>query len=264
MEKLSDERLKSLLPALNEITRYVNDNISISDEVVQCILSTIKCESEVWAIDELKLWADIFLRARGISDNTKLDGLQNELLNRGIPEFPAVLALESILNKLGGRPPVKVDKPEKSKSVAQQMIIVEPSSLDFGVLKPGEVGVMRLHAKGGPISVTQKSNRFKVGFFNQGNNVTSVKVELRAGTNGEILEDGFIINTASGDIVVPVKARWISTSTTEPPLLSWCPVCKKPVGKKSLFYNKSTKQFECFSCKRVFPYDDPKVAKCNK
>jgi hypothetical protein len=251
MERLPEEKLESLLPALNEIVQYINN-----------ILFKIKCEPEDWAINELNLWANIFIRAHTVTDATKINNLQTELLDRGIPEFPVVMAIDNLLKKPSVTPSI-ADRTAKTERVKLK-IVVEPSSIDFGVLKPGEGGVTAVVVKGGQVSVINKSNHFRVMLINRGNDITSLKVELFEGKVGETLNDYLIINTTSGDISVPVKARWSSMKTSEPPLLSWCPKCKQIVGKKSLFYNKYAKQFECFNCKRIFPFNDPKVAASNK
>ncbi len=272
MDRLPDDRLELLLPALNEIVECINDGIVINAEGIANILAKVRCEQDTWAVDEIGLWVEILVQAQTITDETRIDNVRVELVNRGIPEFPAILALERLLRKPSD---TTIEHPSRAGGkAAKQEIVLDRNSIDFGILKPGEGAIVRIMIKGGPVSVKKNSNRIRVMLIDQGNNIISMKVELSAGSEGERYDDKLILCTSSGDVPLPIRARWLSTKPSEPrapdvrwdgiPLLSWCPVCAKKVGKKSLFYNKYSKEYECFSCKRIFPRNDSSVAASNK
>lgn len=259
MDRLPEEQLEILLPALNDIIHFINNDSLIDNKVINQVLKRIKCDPEDWAVEEIKLWANILIKACILKDSLKINDIFKELVNRGIPEFSVVMALEKLTKK--------TDLPNINSPLAinqlEEKVEVKPNIIDFGLLQPGEGGVITVIVKSSTVSLVKKPNSLRVMLINQGDNSTSLKVELLEGKTGEILDDHLVINTDSGSISIPVRAKWSLTKNSEPALLSWCPICKKTILKKSLFYNKYAKQFECFSCKRIFAYNDQRVAESN-
>jgi len=107
------------------------------------------------------------------------------------------------------------------------------------------------------------NRRLKLSLLQSDSGITLVKIQLSQGNSGESFNDEIILRCDRGDLKVPVAARW-EKAPNEPPLLSWCPYCGPAhMHKKSLFYNKYAKRYECFRCKHEFPYPDKRVTQYN-
>lgn len=85
---------------------------------------------------------------------------------------------------------------------------VEPESINFGCLKPGEGGTATLKATGGTGQVVVNNDYLKVGpsSFNLEN--SELKLMLLAGSAGELIWDSIILQGESGEVRVLVTARW--------------------------------------------------------
>jgi hypothetical protein len=237
--RLSEEKLNELLPGLKQLAELISSGESFDRRALRDIASSIGLDGQEWALTELELWSHILMKSKDVAYTE--DAIMVELRNRGIPEFPARLACKSA-------------KPKPLK--------VEPQFVDFGNLQIGERAEPRMiTVSGGPIIKAISGSRIKVTLLDAGHAKTLVRVELIEGTAGEILKDEIILRSNTGELRVSVAAHWAA----EPPLLSWCPDCgPEHINKKSLFYNKYAKQYECFRCKHEFPYSDKRVSEYNK
>jgi len=237
--QLPEEQLNELLPGLKRLAEFISAGETLDRRALREIASSIDIDGEEWALGELELWSHILVKSKDHSFSE--DAVVSELQTRGIPEFPARLAYKSA-------------KPKPMK--------VEPQFVDFGNLKIGErpeprtltvVGERVIKAICGP--------RIRVTLLDSGIAKTLVRVQLADGTAGETIKDEIILRGSTGELRIPVTAQW----EAEPPLLSWCPLCGDKVKKKSLFFNKGARKYECLNleCKREFPYPDKRVSEYN-
>lgn len=217
-EQLPEEKLNRLLPALEPIAEHIGTGNMPDKHALEAILLRIGVEREEWALEELKCWSRILEQAHTASNVTEKAAIIEELKGRRIPEFPAILAVESA----SGKP-----------------LTVEPQSIDFGYLRPGEEANATLKVSGGPVKITVRNSKLKVTLLNPGAGNTLVKVMLSAGSAGESLQDNILLQGHRGELEVPVAARW----QKEPPLLQRCPAC----GEKSLFWDRYHKKYECLN-----------------
>jgi len=238
-EPLSEENLSELLPGLGPLAELVSAGAVLNRQALSGIASNIGIDGQEWAFSELELWSDILEKSKDNSYSE--DTIVAELRSRGIPEFPARLAYRSA-------------KPKP--------MIVEPQFIDFGLLKIGERAEPRtLTVSGERIIKALSGPMIKIALLESGQGKTLVRVQLNGEDAGEILKDEVILQGSTGELRIPVTARW----EKEPDLLSWCPNCGPAhPNKKSLFFNKYGKRYECFRCKHEFPYPDKRVDDYNK
>jgi hypothetical protein len=236
-DRLPEDKLNKLLPCLGPLAELISIGKKIDRQTLFNITAEMGINREEWAFAELELWGSILSKCKNKS-YTK-DDIVTELRNLGIPEFPAMLAYEST-------------KPKP--------MTIEPIFVDFGCLQIGEVTSKTLQASGEPIVEVIGSSRVKVTLLKSGSNRTLVKLQLGSGSGGESIKEEVILRGSTGEARVTVTARW----EKEPPLLSWCPIHGDTLGKKSLFYNKYTKKYECLYGKEEYPYPDKRVTEYNK
>ena len=235
--QLSEEKLSELLPGLGPLAELVSAGTTLDRQALRGIASSIGIDGQEWALTELDLWSHILAKSKDTSYTE--DAIVAELRSRGIPEFPAMLACKSA-------------KPKPMK--------VEPQFIDFGYLKIGERAEPRtLTVSGERVIKVLSGPRLKVTLLDSGLAKTLVRVQLSGGGAGEILKDEVILQGSTGELRIPVTARW----EKEPSLLSWCPECK--IEKKSLFYNQRERKYECLNlaCKHEFSYPDKRVNQYN-
>ena len=236
--QLSEEKLSELLPGLGPLAEIISAGTKLDRQALRGIASSISIDGQEWALTELELWSHILAKSKDTSFTE--DAIVAELQSRGIPEFPAKLAYRSA-------------KPKPMK--------VEPQFIDFGRLKIGERAEPRtLTVSGERVIKALSGPRLKINLLDSGLAKTLVRLQLSDGGAGEILKDEVILQGITGEIRIPVTAQW----EAEPTLLSWCPDCGPAhINKKSLFYNKYAKRYECFRCKHEFPYPDKRVSQYN-
>ena len=97
--RLPDEILARLLPALSLLAEDVGERILLDSNSLREILVSVGADREEWAYEELKLWLKSLDKARDNSNNAQKDAAIVELRNRGIPEFPAMLAVYVVTNQ---------------------------------------------------------------------------------------------------------------------------------------------------------------------
>jgi len=230
-EQLPEEKLNRILPVLSSLAKYIGTGNMPSRHALEELLYAVGMEGEEWAIEELELWGKILEQARTASNDDERTDVAAELQNRGIPMAPAILAVDAAI------PPP---------------LIVEPQSINFGCLKPSEGANATLKVSGQLLKVTVRNSRLKVTLLNLGSGNSLVKVQLLAGSAGESLQDNILLQGERGELKLPVAARWEKVET-ERPLLSYCPLCRDEIKKKSLFWNRYARRYECFYCKAEGP-----------
>jgi len=216
--QLAEEKLNRLLPALSPLAKCIGARIVPEEHVLEEILRSIDVAPEEWAIEELVFWTKILQKASTAATDDEKAAIAVELQNRGILEYPAILAIDAAI------PPP---------------LIVVPRSINFGSLKPGEGANATLKVRGKLVKAIVRNNRLKATSLNRGSENSLVKVQLLAGSAGESLQDNILLQGERGEVKVPVAAQW----EKEPPRLQHCPRCKR----KSLFWNRYNKKFECLN-----------------
>jgi len=213
-----EEKVNKLLPALSLLAERIGSGTAPDEYVVKEILHSIGVKAEEWAVEQLVFWSKILQGAiTAATDDEKTD-IANKLQARGIPEASAILAVEAAI------PPP---------------LTVEPRSVNFGSLKPGDGAHATLKVSGPLLRATVRNSQLKVSLADRGSGNTLVKVQLLAGSPGESLQDHVLLEGERGQVKVPVIAQW----EKEPPMLQQCPQCLK----ESLFWNRYDKKFECLN-----------------
>ena len=229
--RLPEEKLSKLLPALPLLAERISAGDTIDRHTLQDILSNVGVDRQDWALQELQRWSNILVRTHVASTDAEKDTIAAELQDRGIPEFPAILAVSSA----GPKP-----------------LSVELQYIDFGCLISGEGADATLKVSGSSVKAMVRTNRLKLTLLNRGSGVTLMKVVLSGGSAGESLRDSIILQGDRGELKVPVSARW-----EEPPRLRVCKRC----NEKPLFWNFVYKKYECLNlkCKAEGPSPDKLV-----
>jgi len=218
--QLSEEKLNKLLLALSPLAKHIATGNMPDQDALKQVLLSVGAEREEWALEELELWSKILQQAPTVSNDDEKAAIIAKLQGRGIPEAPAILAVDAAI------PPP---------------LIVQPQNIDFGCLKPEEGANATLKVRGKLVRATVRNNRLKVTLLDLGSGNSLVKVQLLAGSAGESLQDNIRLEGERGKLTVFVTAQW----KKEPPMLQYCPSC----GHKSLFWNRYDKKFECLNPK---------------
>lgn len=216
--QLPEEKVNELLPALSLLAKRIGARTVPEEHVLKEILHSIGVEVEDWAMEELTVWSKILREVSNATTDDAKSAIVKELQSHGIPEAPAILAVNEAI------PPP---------------LTVEPRRIDFGSLKPGEGAHVTLKVSGQLHEATVHNSRLKVTLVNLGLGNSLIKVHLLDGSAGELLQDNVILKGEQGEVKIPVMAQW----EKEPPMLQYCPHCKK----KSLFWNRYHKKFECLN-----------------
>jgi len=98
-ERLPGDKLAKLLPALSLLAEDIGERVSISDNSLHEILVSVGEDQDEQAFMELKLWAKPLEKVRDNPDDSQKNTVIAELKNRGIPEFPAMLAVYVATNQ---------------------------------------------------------------------------------------------------------------------------------------------------------------------
>ncbi len=106
--RLPDEKLAKLLPALSLLAEDVGERILLDSNSLREILVSVGADREEWAYEELKLWLKSLDKTRNNSNNAQKDAAIVELRNRGIPEFPAMLAAYVVTNQQANTPQIEM------------------------------------------------------------------------------------------------------------------------------------------------------------
>lgn len=104
--KLTEEQLNKLLPALSLLAEDVGAHISINPNSLKEVLLNVNAEKEEWAIKELELWSKILQGPGNNPANDRKTATIAELMSRGVPEFPAMLAIYVATNQQPSTPKI--------------------------------------------------------------------------------------------------------------------------------------------------------------
>lgn len=216
------ELIKKMIPLLADLAKLIGDGINPDQDILKKILSKASADKDEKALDEFKRWCEILRKVNSISDDSE----QKQetivaLQERGIPEAPATLAVWLAAGKT---------------------LTSEPDAIDFGLLKPGEGANTTLKVSGKLSNVKKHYGRLNVSLLKITSTDTLVKIVLLGGQAGESFKDDVVLQGETGEIKVPVTARWAGRTEI-------CPICKAvgAHGEGSLFWNSHKNKFECFN-----------------
>ena len=236
-EMPSEELIERMTPALSELAELVSHAVHPDADTLKPILLRLGLDSDMRALHELEQWCQILSRVRSMPDDLRLrEDTIEALQERGIPEAPAMLAV----NRVAGKP-----------------MTCEPDALDFGVLRPGEPANATLTVRGRLKDVKPRGKRLSVALHRWKPTETLVKIMLTAGKPGESLNEAVVLRGEGVEISVPVKAHWaveqpaVSKNPQGPQPLKVCPTCNARGihGEGSLFWNWRDKKWECLNWK---------------
>ena|GEM_PF-1334003 len=97
--RLAEEKLNKLLPALSLLAEDLGEKTMLDPVSLRAILLSADVDHEEWAQEELQLWLQSLDKAKKNPTKTQKDAAIEELKNRGIPEFPAMLAIYVATNQ---------------------------------------------------------------------------------------------------------------------------------------------------------------------
>jgi len=244
----SEEELNKLPEALSLLANLIGSGVTPDKSALKRILSQAGLDGQVWALERLEVWSTILVRAHNDQDESEKNSIMAELQAQGM----------GIIRQ--GHAFFAYDK------VRPRPISVNPEFIDLGLLDEGEGADRTLEVIGGTIKEVLSSKSLKVNPIKTSSGKTLIKVIVAGGRPGESLNGEIILRGDKNDECrVPVRARW-KAKQEEPPLLSWCPDCADRIKKKSLFYNKTARKYECLNldCKHEFPYPDKRVSQYNR
>jgi hypothetical protein len=115
--RLTDDKIAKLLPALSLLAEDIGEKTSLDSNSFREILVSVGADQEAWAHEELKLWLNILDKAKQNSNNAQKDAAIAELKNRGIPDFPARLAVYVVTNQPAPEPPINKEPVTRRRNV---------------------------------------------------------------------------------------------------------------------------------------------------
>jgi hypothetical protein len=256
--KLPRDLIEKLMPALRELAEIVANNLALDNGRIQKLLFGCSIKEETDVINELEYWCQLLSQVRVLVDNAETKGsILISLQERGIPEAPAVLAIEIAAGQSVAYEPdnivslrekgiPKAPSVRANKIAAGQPLACDPDSIDFGSLKTGEVANKTLTVNKILSNVTALNRKITCYYTNFADGSRAlVRVTISAGREGEKLQDFIILQSQSEELRISVKAEW----RKEPSRLTICPKCKAigTRGEGSLFWDSSAKIYKCFN-----------------
>ena len=133
---------------------------------------------------------------------------------------------------------------------------IEPQSIDFGSLNPGQGATVMLNVHGGPGKVSVRSDQLKVSPLQWQEKQSNLEVTLLGGSSGELIWDVVALQMNNQEFIVPVTARWIEhvcetpISETLEAVTAQLPEVTRILKEERTFKGKS-----CSLCGRNFGYN---------
>src|SRR5689334_4029682 len=95
--RLTASQIERLTPLLHELVTAVS-HVGVPDErALGALLGTAGLSGEAWAGGELRLWARLLARVRNTQDDTQALTVRQALMDRGVREAPAMLAVDMLV-----------------------------------------------------------------------------------------------------------------------------------------------------------------------
>jgi len=195
---LSPDCLEQILPAIQHIAEMIRRSGRPDREDIKLLLMASDLNEE-WMIDEVERWAEVLNLVRGESKAERREAAQRALMMRGVPEASAKLAVDTV-----------AVIPEKESKLLP--IRVNPRTINFGVLKPGQEAQMKLKVWGGPGRVKMESDMMEVHPETFGPEETILKVRIKGKPKGEqlLIGEKLVLENESERIEIPIIAHWMS------------------------------------------------------
>lgn len=100
---------------------------------------------------------------------------------------------------------------------SKQPLKIEPESIDFGCLKPGQGGNIALKVSGGPCDILGYGDHFKILPTNFGMEDTEIQMTLLPGSVGDLIWDNIVLKGENEEVSLLVTARWEEQETVITP-----------------------------------------------
>jgi len=228
IDKLPDETIEKMYTLIGELAKLIGDDTLPDRDILLKLLSGVGLDKDAEAFNELEKWCQLLQEVN--KSPTKKEDIIKALQKRGIPEFPARLAVDRAI----GMP-----------------LTCDTDIIDFGVLEPGKTATTIVKVSGKLTNAFVRNSGLKISLSKESSSTTSIEVMVLAGRAGESLQDEIVLEGNKEQIKVPIKARW----KKEPSRLQICPICKVTgtQGEGSLFWNSHKNRFECFNCRAEGP-----------
>jgi hypothetical protein len=145
---------------------------------------------------------------------------------------------------------------DNDAEVKSSNLDIEPSSIDFGSLSPGQGATITINIHGGPGNVSVHSDQLKVSPLQWDEDQSNLDVTLMGGSSGELLWDEVALQINNQKYIVPVTARWKEQlGETQ---ISYTPEAIEAQIPKATNHSKDDRTFRgksCSFCGRNFSYN---------
>ena len=152
---------------------------------------------------------------------------------------------------------------------------IEPSNVDFGLLKPGEGGSVVLKVSGGLGDVLLNCDQLEVMPSSFGHEDAEIRVTLLASPGGELIWHNIVLKGRSDEVAVLVTARWEGllvpeAAPSKPPALAPAATANETSTLSGTQISPSVRPWtgrRCARCHKNFAYDanvhDWEQCRCN-
>ena len=201
--QLSSEHMAQLVPLLGSLARLMAASTSLNERSVHTLLLGADLDSNPAALDELRRWGRLLWAVQQQPTDEQRQATVEALLLRGLPEASILLAVATVVASKTGSAQ-STPTPATPTTARLQASV---SSLDFGILRPGQGATQELEVQGGPGHVIVESDQIQVTPTQFGAGSTRLRVELHPLTSG-LLWTTLKLMTAGETREVPVMAQW--------------------------------------------------------
>ena len=234
--QLSSEHMAQLVPLLGSLARLMAASSSLNERSLHTLLLGADLDSNPAALDELRRWGRLLWAVQEQPTDEQRQATVEALLLRGLPEASVLLAVATVAASKTG--PAQSTSTPAAPTLARLQASV--SSLDFGVLRPGQGATQELEIEGGPGQVIIESDQIQVTPTQFGAGSTCLRVELHPLTSG-LLWTTLKLMTAGETLEVPVMAQW-QDGGTAPAKLLVNPLIQSPPSDATPHSQQSSRQ----------------------
>jgi hypothetical protein len=220
--RLSPDRIAVLTPLLGSLGRMVSRGREPSEPDLTILASGVDTSPDAVVLAELSRWTAILLAVHRDSSPGRCDAAVEALLLRGVPEAPAVLAVEAAarmsepVSATQAAPAPDAGKPPSNGALAAPVLTAPrflASSLDLGEVLPGTSAEGEIRLDGGPATLALDTDLLSVEPAEVGIGRSTVRITVRAPTSG-LLWATLTARGPGGTASVPVVARVVESRAT--------------------------------------------------
>ncbi len=210
---LSTDQIEQLTPLLGSLARMAARGSSLSEAELRTLLKGADVADKDAAQAELQRWAELLLDLRADAGLRLVIG--EALMQRGLPEAPVLLAIDTV----AGGPTVSGEVPVSPPPAPR--LAASVASLDFGTLRAGQSDTREFEVTGGPGQVVVDGDEVRITPTQFGVEPTLVRVEVRP-SGGSLMWTPLKLVTPGETLEVPVIAQWEQPVpvVTQPPTAS--------------------------------------------